>query len=397
MSESTQAERQLRREQRIRNRREGVDGGFDYSLLLITFCIIGFGMLMIYSASSYSAQVKYGESTYFLRHQAINVAIGCIAMLAAIKFNYRWFIKPLTAAKFHLIKWMFWGAVGLQVAVLAQGGGLNGANRWLRLGPISFQPSEITKIVVIILVAYYFCEIPDRFGETKRMFRIFIPVLIPLVLVAKEDLSSAIVIFLCAFIMCFVASRKKTPYLAMAGFGIVAAYLYIFHIGSSFRADRIAIWQNPEGHPKGAQIVHGLYAIASGGLFGAGLGESMQKLGFLPEPYNDMIFSVICEEVGLFGAGLVIMMFILLCWRIYSIAMRAPDLFSSLICVGVMVHIASQALINIAVVTNTIPSTGIPLPFISYGGSSIIVMMFEIGIVLGISARTGLAESKGGA
>ncbi|MBR6228195.1 MAG: cell division protein FtsW [Eubacterium sp.] len=397
MQQSARAEQRARRDRRIQSRREGVEGGFDYSLLLITFCIIGFGMLMIYSASSYSAQVKNDDSSYFLRHQAFNVGIGAIVMMIASKFRYSWFIRPLTILRIRLVNVLYLAAVSLQIAVLAQGGGLNGANRWLRLGPISFQPSEFTKVVVILLVAYLVCEIPASFSETKKMVRIFLMVSIPLGLVALEDLSSAIVIFITAFLICFIAAKKKTPYIVLAMSAAALAYLYVFHLGSSFRADRIEIWKNPEGHPKGAQIVHGLYAIASGGLFGAGLGESMQKLGFLPEPYNDMIFSVICEELGLVGAGIVILMFVLLCWRIYSIAMRAPDLFSALICVGVMVHIASQALINIAVVTNTIPSTGIPLPLISYGGSSVIFMMAEIGIVLGISSRTGVSGSMGGA
>ncbi len=387
---ATKEERIERRDKRIRKSREGVEGGFDYSLLLITFCIIGFGMLMIYSASSYSAQVKYDDSTFFLRRQAINVLLGCVAMLAATKFNYKLFIKPFTALRIRLVQVLFLGALMIQALVLFQGGALNGANRWLKIGPISFQPSELTKVVVILMVAYYLCSIPPRFAEWKRMLRIFIPVLILILLVAKEDLSSAIVIFFTAWIICVVVARKKMPYLGLLGVGGLFGYLYVFYLGKGFRAERIEIWKNPESHPKGAQIVHGLYAIASGGIFGSGLGESMQKLGFLPEPYNDMIFSVICEELGLVGAGLVILMFILLCWRIYLIAMRAPDLFSSLICVGVLAHIALQALMNIAVVTNTIPSTGIPLPLISYGGSSVIFMMAEIGIVLGISARTGL-------
>ena len=391
--QTTRAERMKLRERRIQKSREGVEGGFDYSLLLITFCIIGFGMLMIYSASSYSAQVKYDDSTFFLRRQAINVLVGAGAMLVATKFDYRHFIQPYTPFRIRLVQLLFWFAVGLQAAVLLQGGSLNGANRWLKIGPLSFQPSEITKVILILVTAYYMTTISDRFSETKKMLRVFVPLTLPLVLVAKEDLSSAIVIFITAFGICIIASRKKIPYFMMLGIGGIFATMYIF-LGKGFRAERIAIWQNPESHPKGSQIVHGLYAIASGGIFGSGLGESMQKLGFLPEPYNDMIFSVICEELGLVGAGLVILMFILLCWRIYLVAMRAPDLFSSLICVGVLFHIASQALINIAVVTNTIPSTGIPLPLISYGGSSIIFMMAEIGIVLGISSKTGLREGR---
>jgi len=161
----------------------------------------------------------------------------------------------------------------------------------------------------------------------------------------------------------------------------------VISLGSSFRYERIDIWRNVETHPKGFQILQGLYAIASGGLFGTGLGESMQKLGFIPESHNDMIFSIICEELGIVGAGIVIIMFIVLLWRVFRIAVTSPDLFSGMICAGVLIHIATQVVINIAVVTNTMPSTGIPLPFISYGGTSVSILLAEMGLVLGISAR----------
>ncbi len=391
--EATRQERVERRRNRISRRREGTEGGFDYSLLLLTFVMLGFGMLMIYSSSSYTAQVKNDDSTYFLKRQAINVLVGTVGLLIASKFNYKYFIKPLPLLRVKFVNLIYIVCVSLQIIVLLQGGGLNGANRWLRVGFLSFQPSELTKVGIIIITAYYLYEMPRKFSTTKALIRIFVPVILPLGLVAYQDLSSAIVIFIISYGMCFLEVKNKVPLIIFALIMVFLAYLYVFHIGSSFRADRIEIWKNPEGHPKGLQIVHGLYAIASGGLFGSGLGESMQKLGFLPEPYNDMIFSVICEELGLVGAGVVIVMFILLCWRIYRIATRCTDLFPALICTGVMIHIASQAIINIAVVTNTIPSTGIPLPFISYGGSSVIFLMMEIGIVLGISANT---DSSGG-
>ncbi|MCR4605015.1 MAG: putative lipid II flippase FtsW [Eubacterium sp.] len=391
--EATRQERVERRRGRISRRREGTEGGFDYSLLLLTFVMLGFGMLMIYSSSSYTAQIKSGDSTYFLKKQAFNVAVGAVGMLVAIKFKYKYFIKPIPFLHMRFVTLIYLICVSLQVLVLVQGGGLNGANRWLNLGVVSFQPSELTKIGIIIITAYYLYEMPRKFSSTKTLVRVFVPVSLPLLLVAYQDLSSAIVIFIIAYGMCFMDVKNKMPLIILALIVLFLAYLYVFHIGSSFRADRIEIWKNPEGHPKGLQIVHGLYAIASGGLFGSGLGESMQKLGFLPEPYNDMIFSVICEELGLIGAGIVIVMFILLCWRIYRIASRCTNLFPALICTGVMIHIASQAIINIAVVTNTIPSTGIPLPLISYGGSSVIFLMMEIGIVLGISANT---DTSGG-
>ena len=158
-----------------------------------------------------------------------------------------------------------------------------------------------------------------------------------------------------------------------------------FIFGVDYRGERLEIWRNVETHPKGHQILQGLYAIASGGIFGKGLGQSMQKLGFIPESHNDMIFSVICEELGLFGAICIILLYLLVIWRLFIISINAPDLFGGLIATGILTHIAVQVLINISVVTNTIPSTGIPLPFISYGGSSLIFLLFEMGIALNIS------------
>ncbi len=185
--------------------------------------------------------------------------------------------------------------------------------------------------------------------------------------------------------ICFVASRNKKYYVVIALILIIAAVLFIMLF--PYRLERIKIWQDIENHPKGYQILQGLYAIASGGLFGKGLGQGVQKLGYIPEAHNDMIFSTICEELGLVGAFAVLFLFVLLLWRIFIIAINAPDLFGSLIATGVMAHIAVQVLINVAVVTNTIPSTGIPLPFISYGGSSLLVLMMEMGIVLSVSDR----------
>jgi len=185
--------------------------------------------------------------------------------------------------------------------------------------------------------------------------------------------------------ICFVASRKKGYFVVAAILFVIVGSFLVF--GVSYRGERVEVWRNVETHPKGYQILQGLYAIASGGLFGKGLGNSMQKLGFIPEAHNDMIFSVICEELGMFGAIAVIMLFLLLIWRLFTIAINAPDLFGGLIATGVLTHIAVQVLINVAVVTNSIPATGIPLPFISYGGSSLVVLLVEMGLVLSVSNK----------
>lgn len=359
---------------------------FDYSLLLITLCLIGFGLLMIYSSSSYTSQVRHGDSAFFLKKQAVGVAAGMVAMLLVSKFHYKLYLKQLPLIRMRLITFLYIVAVVLQILVLFIGSEVNGAKRWIYIGPLSIQPSEFTKIVVILMTAYFIQKRPREMSSFAGIVRVFIPVGLLTVLVAMENLSTAIVVFVIAFGMCFISAKKKRIYILLGIIGACAIALYVV-FGASFRSGRFDIWLNVETHPKGYQILQGLYAIASGGIFGSGLGESMQKLGFIPESQNDMIFAIVCEELGLVGAGIVIIMFIFLLWRVLNSAMNSPDLFSSLICSGVMIHIAAQVIINIAVVTNSMPSTGIPMPFISYGGTSVMILMAEMGLVLGISSK----------
>ena len=359
---------------------------FDYSLLLIVLCLLGFGLLMIYSSSSYTAQVKFQDSAYFLKKQMLNLVVGIVVMVFVSKIDYRILLKRLPGLRVHLVTILYFCAVLLQLSVYFIGREFNGAKRWLYIGPVSIQPAEISKIAVLLITASFINNAPAMVSHIKGALRILLAAAVLIVLVGKENLSSAIVMMGIVFIMCFVAARYKRMYII--SMLIVAGLVWLFiTFGDSFRMQRIEIWRDVENNEGGFQILQGLYAIASGGLFGTGLGQSMQKLGFIPEPHNDMIFAVICEELGIVGAGIVMLMFLILLWRIYDIATTSPDLFSGMICTGVMAQIGVQVLANIAVVTNTIPSTGISLPFISYGGSSVIFLLAEIGLVLQISKK----------
>ncbi len=367
-------------------REQNPESQFDIGLLMITLCLVGFGLLMIYSSSSYTAQVNEGDSLFFLKKQLFGVIVGLVLMLIVSSVHYKLYIKVIPHTKIRLILIIYGVAVFLQTAVLFVGVEKNGARRWLDIAGQSLQPSEVTKIAVILMVAYCIQKNPKIMNTFRGIFLVMLPVALLLFLVVIENLSSAIVIAGIAIGMCFISAKQRTKYFVIFAVIIGLVLLYI-NFGAAFRSERIDIWRDVETHPKGFQILQGLYAIASGGVFGVGLGESMQKLAFIPESHNDMIFAIICEELGMVGAGIVILMFGLLIWRIFKISMTAPDLFSGMICSGVMIHIAVQVIINIAVVTNSIPSTGIPLPFISYGGTSVAILLAELGLVLGISTK----------
>ena len=370
--------------QKSRQKREHYYYQFDYMLLFMTVAIALFGILMIYSACSYTASTsRFGNTYRFVSRQAVGMAGGVVCMLLMARIDYR----ELYLKKINLVYVFYAVCLILQTIVLIPGIGIehNGARRWLKIG-MEFQPSEFTKIGVIMFVAYAVYWSRKRLDTFKGFLKVMMYIAPAILLIAKENLSTAIIVTVIAVGMSFVASKRKRYFVVcgLAGFGLAAAYAMI---GGGFRAGRITSWLDIENSPGGFQILQGLYAIASGGITGSGLGESMQKLGYIPEAYNDMIFAVICEELGIVGAVLVMIAFLVLLWRIVIIACNAPDIFGSMICVGVMIHIAIQVLFNIAVVTNTIPSTGVPLPLISYGGTACLIMMMEFGLVLSVSAR----------
>lgn len=358
---------------------------YDYALLLLTIGLALFGVIMIYSAGYYTASLDNNPYKY-VKSQLYSLVIGVVIMLVVSNFDYQVLKQKRFLRKYSLIHAVYILALIMQTAVLFVGQEINGSKRWLKLGPLQFQPSEISKIATIVLIAYAVYNKRKDFDKLAGFVRIFCYIFPLFVLIGIENLSSALIIFAIAFGMCFVASKKKMYFVVFGLVAIVGVGLFIL-LGQGYRMGRIEIWLDVENEPLAFQIRQGLYAIASGGFFGKGLGESMQKLGFIPEAYNDMIFSVICEELGIVGASVLLIAFLALFWRIVIIACHAPDLFGTMLAAGVMIQLAVQVILNVAVVTNSIPSTGVPMPLISYGGTSAIIIMAEIGIVLGISRQ----------
>ncbi|MCR5766868.1 MAG: putative lipid II flippase FtsW [Lachnospiraceae bacterium] len=361
-----------------------------YDIVLIMLCLFlsVFGLVMIYSTSSYNAARYYGYPKLYFNRQGLFLIIGFIAMIIVSRIDYRWYIKPWFGIKWLKPVWMLYIiCLGMQVYVLVRGYAAGGSSRWIQIAGLgNFQPSEVTKICFIVMVAYLAQKSPKKMNYFSGYLIVIIVMSPLLALVAKQNLSTAIIMAGILTVICFTVARRKAYFVWV--FFLLAAAAVPFVMFAGYRAERIENWLHPENLESGSQILGGLYAIASGGLWGKGLGESIQKLGYIPEVHTDMIFTVICEELGIFGAILVIATVLFMLWRLMLIAINAPDLYGSLIATGVLAHIALQVLLNIAVVTNSIPATGIPFPFISYGGSSLLVIMAEMGIALSISNYT---------
>jgi len=381
---------------RRKRRKEQTEYYFDYSLLFIVIFLLGFGLIMMYSASSYTAFQDYGDAGHFMKRQLIAIVIGLVFMTVVANIDYHFW------ERFYVIGWGV-SAVSILVVLTPLGIESHNARRWFRIPGIGLQvqPAEIAKLCMILFLAVMVCKMGKSIRTMKGFFTMM---LMPLPIAAEvyfitSNLSSALIIMAISLLMVFVASPdyKKFVIMGLAGIAAVVGVVAIaVNSGGdgNFRFGRIVAWLNPESQAqdKGFQTLQGLYAIGSGGILGKGLGQSMQKLKFLPESQNDMIFSIICEELGLFGAIAVIIMFVMLIWRMMIVANNATDLFGAMLVVGVIGHIAVQAILNIAVVTNTIPNTGISLPFISYGGSSVMFLLIEIGLVLSVARRIQLRE-----
>lgn len=364
---------------------------YDYDLLLVIIFLMCFGLVMLYSSSAYSAQVDYKNDMFFFTRQAMIGIIGFIVMFIVSKIDY------------HLYgayaKELFWFSMFLMALVQTPlGKTVNGARRWIRFpGGLSLQPAEFTKIAVILFIAYEICLLGQKAKKWDG-----IKILLGYGLVATlgvflltDNLSTAIIVFAITCILIFVVHPKTKPFVAgviVAGIvGIIGIIFLKYTLAKSdnFRMRRIIAWLNPEANADtdSYQFLQGLYAIGSGGFFGKGLGNSTQKLHAIPEAQNDMILAVICEELGVFGAIIILCLFAFMLYRLLFIARNAPDLYGALIATGIFAHIALQVTLNIGVVTGLLPTTGVTLPFISYGGTAIVILLAEMGIALGISSK----------
>lgn len=350
----------------------------DGFLFLIVLFLTGFGLAVLYSASMYNGRVRFDDSSYYFKKQFFAMILGLAVMYGVSRVDYHGLQKISVPA--YLLSLLLSGAV------LLFGDAYNGSRRWLSIGPLSFQPAEYAKPAVILLLAGMVSTMNRKKGG--RMIVLVLFMILPIVgLVGSNNLSTAVIILGIALLMIFISNPRYLPFVWMilAGGGFLGIFLSL----EQYRLERLKIWRNPELYEKGYQTMQGLYAIGSGGLFGKGFGNSIQKLGFVPEAQNDMIFAIICEETGLFGAAFLLLLFLLLLWRFMVISTHAPDLFGALIAAGIMGHIAIQVILNVAVVTNTIPNTGITLPFVSYGGTSVLFLLAEMGLALSVSRWCG--------
>lgn len=364
---------------------------YDYNLLAAVILLTCFGLVMLYSTSAYEAQLQFkGDDMYYFRRQAIISAVAIFGAVFISRWDYHAMI-PVSGLAYLLalvlMAMVKWTPFGVEVY---------GARRWLKLG-IQFQPSEIAKIAVIIYLPVVIIKM-GRQIKTWKAFWVLLGLGGLQALAAfklTDNLSTGIIIGGIAMALIFISSPKTKEILLMGG-GVAAVAAVIISYMSltmttskDFRIRRILAWLHPEENMSGGgyQVMQALYAIGSGGFFGKGLGNSAQKLGTIPEAQNDMIFSIVCEELGVFGAVLLLLMFGYLLYRLFFIAQNAPDLYGTLVVSGIFAHIALQVILNICVVLNLMPTTGITLPFVSYGGTSILFLMAEMAIALSVSRQ----------
>ena len=370
---------------------------YDYSLLAVIILLTCFGLVILYSTSSYMAELNYGDDMYYFKKQAA-ISFGCIIIALGISQIDYHILTKFTGVLYGL------AAILMMLVKTPLGRTANGARRWLNLGPLSFQPSEIAKIAVIVCLSYMIVNMGRKI-KTLKAFMILAgsgSALAFLAYAFTDNLSTAIIIFCITMGLIFIAHPKVKPFLIAAGVGVALIIIFVMILSSSletsssFRLRRILVWLHPEDFASGDgyQTIQALYAIGSGGFLGRGLGNSIQKLGSVPEAQNDMIFSIVCEELGILGGIILLLLFAYLLYRLFFIAQNAPDMFGSLMVSGIFIHIALQVIFNIAVVLNLMPNTGVTLPFVSYGGTSIVFLMSEMGLALSVARQIKFKEPE---
>lgn len=369
---------------------------YDYNLLVSIIILTCFGLVMLYSTSAYSAKIDFDNDMYYFQRQAIISGACFVVVILVSQLDYHIF------ASFAGVLYVIANILLFLTKFI--GTEINGAKRWIYFGPLSFQPAEMAKLAVILFLPVVIVKM----GKNMRSWKAFWMVLgfgaltSFLTFVFTENLSTALIIAGITVGLLFVVFPDWRIFAAgLAGvvvlvFGVIYYAQNFVNSDSSFRLRRVLVWLNPEANSSlgGYQVMQGLYAIGSGGFFGKGLGNSLQKLDYVPEAQNDMIFTIICEELGVFGAIMLTLMFVFMLYRLLFIAQNAPDLLGSLIATGIFIHIALQVVLNIAVVTNAIPTTGITLPFVSYGGTSILFLMAEMTVALSVSKQIKFKEMQ---
>lgn len=358
------------------------DGKMDLTFLFLLLIIVTIGLIMLFSASYVFADTYYGNSYYFITKQAGFAVFGIVLMLIVSKIDYH-FIRKF-AIPFYIVMVIFLGVM-LILPPMVPG---TSVKRWFSVGPINFQPSELAKFAVILLLSHLISA-NQKMMKTFRFGFLFLGLTVGLVcvlVVLEPHLSATVLIFLIGAVMMIVGGlqlRYIIGGLAVAVTGVIVVMSGVI----KYAQDRITYWLDPWSAPvgEGYQTIQSLLAVGSGGWTGKGLGQSTQKHLWVPEPHNDFIFSIVCEELGVIGAMIIIILFCLLMWRGFSIAIKAPDKFGSLLALGLTFQVGLQMILNVLVVTNTIPNTGISLPFFSYGGTSLVILLVEMGIILSIS------------
>lgn len=351
----------------------------DFTLLITILALLGIGLVMVLSASSPSALAEQADSYFYFKKQLQFGILGLIAMFAISKIDYRFYQK--------YYKWAWILSFIALVLVKVVGRTINGSQRWIYIGSFSIQPSELVKFFIIIFYAGILVKNRDELSKFGKGFVKHFAMVLPIIglLLLQPHFSASIVILGIVAIMMIVAGCKFKHFLGASC--ILIPIVIVIVIIEPYRLQRVTTfldpWQDATGD--GWQVIQSLYAIGSGGLFGVGLGESKQKYLYIPEPHNDFIFSIIGEELGFLGCAVILILFAILIWRGVLIAMKAPDMFGSLVAVGITALVAIQVIINVAVVTSSMPATGMPLPFFSYGGTALFILLCEMGVLLNIS------------